>query len=178
MDAQQRDAAQQKVFDLVKSIEVAQMVTIGADGRMRSRPMVAQQDAFAGELWFLTSATSGKLDELEANREVLLTYSDPAKQNYVSIEGDGELVSDAQKVRAPWKEPMRVWFPKGPTDSDIALVRMREARYWDAHRARSSWLTATSRRLRPGSGRTLAMSARSRSTTGRKGPRRLSMQGR
>ncbi len=43
-------------------------------------------------------------------------------------------MSDAQKVRALWKEPMRVWFPKGPTDSDIALVRvrMREARYWDA----------------------------------------------
>ncbi len=134
MDAQQQDAAQQKVFDLVKSIEVAQMVTIGADGRMRSRPMVAQQDAFAGELWFFTSATSGKLDELEANREVLLTYSDPSKQTYVSIEGDGELVRDAQKVRDLWKEPMRVWFPKGPSDPDIALVRvrMREARYWDA----------------------------------------------
>jgi hypothetical protein len=38
------------VFDLVKSIEVAQMVTIGADGRMRSRPMAARQDAFAGDL--------------------------------------------------------------------------------------------------------------------------------
>jgi hypothetical protein len=29
---------------------------------------------------------------------------------------------------------VRVWFPKGPTDPDIALVRVRarEATYWDA----------------------------------------------
>lgn len=137
MDAQQQDAAQQKVFDLVKSIEVAQMVTIAADGKLRSRPMVAKQNSFAGDLWFFASATSGKVDELDANREVLLTYSDPSKQNYVSVEGEGEVVRDsqrAQRVRDLWSEPLRVWFPKGPSDPDIALVRvrMREARYWDA----------------------------------------------
>ena len=78
--------------------------------------------------------TSGKLDELEANREVLLTYSDPSKQNYVSIEGDGEVVRDSQRTRDLWREPMRIWFPEGQADPDIAPARerMREARYWDA----------------------------------------------
>jgi len=134
MEARHDEAARRKVFDLVKDIEVAQMVTLDRNGRLHSRPMVAKQDSSAGELWFFTSAASGKLRELDANREVLLTYSDPSRQNYVSIEGDGEVVHDARKTQDLWSEPMRVWFPKGPSDPDIALVRvqMREATYWDA----------------------------------------------
>ncbi len=44
------------------------------------------------------------------------------------------MVHDPQKVRELWSEPVRVWFPKGPEDPDIALVRVRarEATYWDA----------------------------------------------
>lgn len=134
MDKKEQDAALEKVFDLVKSIQVAQMVTVSGDGKLRSRPMVAVQEKSVGELWFFTSSASGKIGELEANREVLLTYSDPSRQNYVSVEGEGEIVHDPQKAKALWSEPMRVWFPKGPSDPDIALVRvrMREASYWDA----------------------------------------------
>jgi len=133
MDARKDEVAEQKIFDLVKNIQVAQMVTVD-NGKLRSRPMVARADRAADELWFFTSAASGKIRDLEANQEVLLTYSDPSRQNYVSIEGQGEVVRDTEKVRELWSEPVRVWFPKGPTDPDIALVRvkMREATYWDA----------------------------------------------
>ena len=133
MDARRQDA-EQKIFDLIKSIEVAQMVTVDKGGKLRSRPMVAKQDSAHDELWFFTSAASGKIDELEGNGEVLLTYSDPSRQSYVSVEGEGEVVRDPEKARALWSEPVRVWFPKGPDDPDIALVRvrMREASYWDA----------------------------------------------
>jgi general stress protein 26 len=133
MEARHDQAAEQKVFDLVKDIQVAQMVTVDK-GKLRSRPMVARVDQAADELWFFTSVESGKIRELEANNEVLLTYSDPSRQNYVSIEGEGEVVRGPQKVKELWSEPMRVWFPKGPTDPDIALVKvkMREATYWDA----------------------------------------------
>ena len=133
MDQTQQEA-EKKVFDLIRKIEVAQMVTVGGDGKLRSRPMVAKQDDFNGELWFFTSAASGKIHEIKGDGEVLLTYSDPSRQNYVSVEGEGAVVRDPQKIRDLWSEPMRVWFPKGPTDPDIALVRVkvREATYWDA----------------------------------------------
>jgi len=133
MDETQQQA-EKKVFDLIRKIEVAQMVTVGGDGKLRSRPMVAKQDDFNGELWFFTSAGSGKIRELEGDAEVLLTYSDPSHQTYVSVEGEGAVVRDPQKIRDLWSEPMRVWFPKGQTDPDIALVRVkvREATYWDA----------------------------------------------
>jgi general stress protein 26 len=126
--------AHDKVFDLIKNIRVAQLVTTDTTGKLHARPMVAQQERFDGVLWFFTSAGSGKIDQIEHNPDVLLGYSDPSGQNYVSVVGTAEIVRDRAKVRELWSEPVRVWFPKGADDPDIALVRdqVREAEYWDA----------------------------------------------
>ncbi len=134
MDEKRDEAGTQKVFDLIESIHVAQMVTADGDGRLHGRPMVARVDKPADELWFFTSASSGKIEEIAGSPEVLLVYSDPSRQNYVNVEGKAEVVRDAQKAKDLWSEPVRVWFPKGPTDPDLTLirVRMREATYWDA----------------------------------------------
>lgn len=134
MESRQDEEAHRKVFDLIKDIRVAQMVTVSPGGKLHSRPMVARLERFDGELWFFTSAASGKIGDIEETGEVLLTYSDPARQNYVSVEGEGEVIHDSGKATELWSEPMRVWFPKGPTDPDIALVRVkvREATYWDS----------------------------------------------
>lgn len=134
METRQDETAHQKVFDLIKDIRVAQMVTVTAGGRLRSQPMVSRQETFSGELWFFTSAAAGKIGEIEQSGEVLLTYSDPARQNYVSFEGEGELIRETAKAEEVWSETMRVWFPKGPIDPDVALVRVRvrEATYWDS----------------------------------------------
>lgn len=134
METRHDEAAHQKVFDLIKEIRVAQMVTVTPGGRLHSRPMAAVQETPDGELWFFASASSGKIDDIEGTHEVLLSYSDPGRQNYVSVEGEAEVVREKAKAEQFWREAMRVWFPKGPTDPDIALVRVRarEATYWDS----------------------------------------------
>lgn len=134
METQSDRAAREKVFDLIRDIQVTQLVTVDRSGKLRARPMVAQQHDAAGDLWFYTPAQSGKLDEIAHHPEVMLNYSDPRYQNYVSILGDAEVVHDRQKIRDLWSESMRVWFPKGPDDPDIALLRIsvREADYWDS----------------------------------------------
>ena len=134
METRHNEAARGKVFDLIKEIRVAQMVTVSPGGKLHSRPMVARPDRSDEELWFFTSAASGKVDDVQQNGEVLLTYSDSGRENYVSVEGEGEVIRDTDKAAQLWSEPMRVWFPKGPTDPDIALVRVkiREATYWDS----------------------------------------------
>lgn len=134
METRSDQAARDKVFDLIKDIHVAQMVTIDAGGKLRGRPMVGQQEKFEGELWFFTSAQSGKIDEIEHHPEVLLSYSDPRSQTYVNVVGEAAVVRTPEKIRELWSEPVRVWFPKGAGDPDIALVRVdvKEAEYWDA----------------------------------------------
>lgn len=129
-DQESRD----KVFDLIKDIQVTQLVTTDGSGRFRARPMVAQQEKPDGILWFLASAASGKLDEIESNKQVLLVYSDPRRQNYVNVRGNAEVVHDRDKIRELWSEPVMAWFPKGADDQDIALIKVEveDADYWDS----------------------------------------------
>lgn len=123
-----------KVFDLVKDVKFAMLATVGPDGRMHARPMASVQKDFDGTLWFMTKEHSLKVDEIEARPDVLLAYSHPAKQHYVSITGKARVVRDRAKIHELWSEADRVWFPNGPDDPEIALlaVEIDQAEYWDS----------------------------------------------
>ncbi|WP_135468578.1 pyridoxamine 5'-phosphate oxidase family protein [Crenalkalicoccus roseus] len=126
--------AQRKVLEMIRGIEVAMMVTMDEEGRFRGRPMRAAQAEFDGALWFFTRATSPVALEVSQDDRVLLAYSDPRRQDYVSVFGSAELVRDREKQKALWSEPLRTWFPGGPEDHDVALVKVtvKGAEYWDA----------------------------------------------
>jgi general stress protein 26 len=123
----------QKISHLIKDIKVA-MLTSDDNGHLRSRPMVAAQNDFAGELLFFTHASAPKVDEVEQHGQVNVSYADADKQNYVSLSGVAEIVRDPAVVRAHWSEAMRTWFPKGKDDPDIAILKVsvEQAEYWDA----------------------------------------------
>ena len=131
----------QKVWELIKDVRIALLVT-AADEGLRGRPMAAMNKDFDGELWFASRRDAPKLDEIKGDRHVLLAYSEPKTQNYVSVSGTARVVQDSAKVEELWSEPMRVWFPKGPSDPDIALIRVTvtSAEYWDA--PSSAWVYA------------------------------------
>ena len=126
--------ARKKVWDLIREVEVAMMVTVTEGGHLHGRPMRAVNKEFDGTLWFFTNDHTPKTDEIQHDRQVLLAYSDPSRQNYVSVRGTAQVVRDEAKQKELWSEPLRVWFPKGAEDPSIALLRVRVegAEYWDA----------------------------------------------
>lgn len=128
------EEGREKVMDLIKEVEFAQLVTHGTGGVMHSRPMVAVQTDADFSLWFMTKDGSRKVAELEADPRSLLVYSDGNAQNYVSVAGHAEIVRDRAKIRELWSEPMRTWFPQGKDDPSIALICVRPsvAEYWDS----------------------------------------------
>ncbi len=125
--------ATQKMWSMMKSISFAMMTTEDGDN-LRARPMVAAQSEFDGTLWFFTRASSHKVDEVQHDQHVGVTYADPSKQDYVSLSGKARLVRDKSAIEAHWGESMRTWFPKGKDDPDIALLKVdiTMAEYWDA----------------------------------------------
>ena len=133
----------QKVWELIKDIKIALMVTTGASGRLHGRPMAAMNKEFDGALWFASREGTPKLDEIADHTQVLLAYSEPKSQNYVSLSGAASIVHDAGKVKELWSEAMRVWFPKGPDDPAITLIKVdvESAEYWDS--PSSTWVYAT-----------------------------------
>ncbi len=122
-----------KLWDLIKTIEIAMMVTEDGD-HLRSRPMAVSQKEFDGKLWFFTRASAHKVSEVEHDQRVNLAYAHPGKQDYVSVSGRARLNREPSAIDAHWSELMRTWFPKGKDDPDIALleVTVEQAEYWDA----------------------------------------------
>jgi general stress protein 26 len=126
--------AKRKVWEMVREVQVAMMVTMDEEGRFRGRPMRGSQKEFDGVLWFFTQAGTPKTDEVNQDERVLLAYSDPSNQNYVSIYGHAETVRDVEMQKRLWSEPMRTWFPGGPEAPEVALLKVtcEGAEYWDS----------------------------------------------
>ena len=123
-----------KLFELIKDVKIAMMTTVDTDGTLHSRPMWNQKADEVGDLWFFTKLASPKITEIGRDNQVNLAYSDPDKQHYVSVAGKAEIVRDKDKIKDKWSEMMRVWFPKGTDDPDIALIRVHpeKGEYWDS----------------------------------------------
>ncbi|HEV2846657.1 MAG TPA: pyridoxamine 5'-phosphate oxidase family protein [Thermoanaerobaculia bacterium] len=124
----------EKLRDLIKGISFAMLTTVDEDGSLRSRPMQTQEAEFNGELWFFTSASSAKVDEVQSDQRVNVSYSDPDDNRYVSLSGTASLVRDREKIKELWKPVLKAWFPDGLEDPDLALLRVKveKAEYWDS----------------------------------------------
>jgi general stress protein 26 len=124
----------EKLAELIKDIGYAMLTTVLPDGTLRSRPMATQKAPFDGTLWFFTDADSAKVHEVEGDGHVNVAYADPSHNRWVSVAGTARVVRDKAKVKELWTPPLKAWFPKGPDDPNIALLRVdvSGAEYWDA----------------------------------------------
>jgi general stress protein 26 len=114
-----------EVANLIKGIRIAMLTTRSGEGRLVSRPLSTRDVTFDGVLWFVTSISSRKAHELAADAHVNLAYVDENRGHYVSIDGQGEIVRDREKIDALWNETLdRVFFPQGRADPDLVLLRV------------------------------------------------------
>jgi general stress protein 26 len=129
---EKKDAVAQ-LAELIQDIKVTMMTTVEADGSIRSRPMWTQNTDFDGELWFFTHDSAPKVDEVQGDHHVNLSYADASRDRYVSVSGLARLVRDKEKIHQLWNPTLKAWFPKGVDDPDIALlcVKVNKAEYWD-----------------------------------------------
>lgn len=122
-----------KLGEKIADIEFAMLTTIEEDGRLRSRPMSTIRVDFDGNLYFFTRASSPKVDEVEREREVCVSYAKPDDQLYVSVSGKGRIVRDREKMKELWNPILKAWFPEGLDDPEVALleIHVEQAEYWD-----------------------------------------------
>ena len=123
----------EKLRDLIKGIRVAMLTTVSDHGNLHSRPLATQDVEFDGDLWFFTRKDSTKVFDVRKNGSVNVSYSDPENDRYVSVSGHAELVESKTKARKLWSPLQTVWFPEGPDDPFLLLlkVNVEQAQYWD-----------------------------------------------
>lgn len=119
-----------QVAELMAEFETAMLVSVG-DRELRGRPLhIVQRDEDA-TVWFVTARDSEKVDEIAADPSVAVIMQAGTKQ--LALAGRASLVDEPETIAAMWKESWRVWFPDGPEDPNIVLLRVKptSAEYWD-----------------------------------------------
>ena len=128
-----RSEAIGKLKELLEGIDFCMLTTLDG-GHLRSRPMSTQQVEFDGDLWFFTSDTTHKVEEINKDGRVNVAYSQPDENRYVSVSGNAEVVKDRAKIEELWNPIHRAWFPEGLDDPTLCLLKIKieQAEYWDS----------------------------------------------
>ena len=130
-----KDSDFEKLKEMIKDIDFCMLSTIDENGYIHSRPMSLNSEVDEEtNLWFFTSSKSLKADEIERSPQVNASFSNPEESQYVSLSGTAELVTDRNKIKELWKPILKAWFPDGPDQADLALlkVRVEKGEYWDS----------------------------------------------
>jgi general stress protein 26 len=135
-----------KLTELILDIRVALLTTVDRDGCFHARPIQTLQVEDDRTLWFFTDWSSSKVEELHHDARVSLGYADPAKNIYAAVTGSGSLFRDVQKATQLWRIEQRAYYPDGPQDQRLALLRVliERAEYWIAP-GRTSYLIAAAK---------------------------------
>jgi general stress protein 26 len=118
----------EELYELIEGIEIAMMTTRRPDGQLVSRPMATQARANGADLWFATDIETHKMDELESDSHVNISYLNHKSMEWVSVSGLGRIVQDRAKIKELWRPDWKAWFQgEGemsgtPDDPRIALI--------------------------------------------------------
>jgi general stress protein 26 len=117
------------LYDLIDGIEIAMFTTRRADGRLVSRPMANQERREGADLWFVTDVDTDKIDELEFDDNVNLSYYRDRTREWVSVSGTARISQDRGLIHELYAPDWRAWFGKvdevrdgGPDDPRLALI--------------------------------------------------------
>ncbi|NQW99380.1 pyridoxamine 5'-phosphate oxidase family protein [bacterium] len=96
-------------------------------------PMQVQQVDPQGCLWFFSGADSVHNRQLAADSRAHLIFCNPAKVEYFTLFGESTVSTDSQKISELWNPLAEAWFPGGPNDPNLTLIRVRPVmtHYWD-----------------------------------------------
>ena len=122
-----------RVWDVIEKARVG-MLTTKFGGGLRARPLEARTDRDAGIIWFVTDVRGAKDDEIGADHDIgLVFFIDESDRAYLSITGRAVVTRDTAKTKEIWKTTDDIWFPGGPDDPNVRLLRIEPvtAELWD-----------------------------------------------
>jgi general stress protein 26 len=119
----------------IKAIRFAMFTTVDKHGHLIGRPMTNQDTDADGNLWFYTSTETDLWENIVAQPQVNLSFANPEENVYVSISGRAERVVDREQIKAMWNPAVQAWYPHGPDDPHVMLVKVVSdtAEFWDSN---------------------------------------------
>lgn len=112
--------------ELLQDFDVAMLVTREADGGMHARPMAMQDPSeMPGcDLWFVSSAATPKVREIEREEQVAVCCFRSSDSAYVTITALGRIENDRAELRRVFKPEWQMWMPGGPDDPNGVIIKL------------------------------------------------------
>ena len=116
-----------KMYEHVDDIEIAMLTTRRHDGHLESRAMATQKRAAGADLWFVTLDGSAKLNAIEHDPHVNLSYYKDRTKEWISVSGIASISRDRAKIRELYAPDWKAWFaeegdPRHGTPDDPRMV--------------------------------------------------------
>jgi general stress protein 26 len=132
-----------KLWEMIKHTRFGMLTHRHRDGTLHAHPLTTQNKSLDDDmLYFFVSRRTELGDRLRIDGTVNVSYSDPDKDQYVSISGRAEISNDKDLKKQLFNALAKAWFPGGVDDPDLELVQVKiaHAEYWDVKESKVSQL--------------------------------------
>jgi general stress protein 26 len=96
---------------MIDELDTAMLTTRRRDGHMVSRAMANQKHAPGADLWFVTTDSTAKLNELEDDPHVNLAYYKDRTREWISVAGLAKVSRDRAIIHQLYAPDWKIWFP-------------------------------------------------------------------
>ncbi len=126
------DRARRRAVEIAQDARFCMVTSTAPDGALHARPMTPQQVTDDLEAWFFVSRSSEHAADLVARPRVNLSFQ--GSGDWLSVAGKAAIVDDRRLAEEMWNPVVDAWFPDGPGDPDVVLLRVaaESAEYWKA----------------------------------------------
>jgi general stress protein 26 len=117
----------------IAEIDICMLVTRSDDG-LRGRPMSNNRNVeYDGDSWFFAYRDGNHVADIAIDPAVALAYMHTERGIWISVEGMASVVADVERKRALWQDELETWFPEGPEDERVVLIKVtaERARLWN-----------------------------------------------
>ena len=118
---------QDRIWNIVEQTAVGMLTTRFADG-LRARPLEARPDRNGGVIYFIVDVRGLEDDEIEAAPDVCFTVASAHNKAYLSITARATVLRDPLLAAKFWKKTDDVWWPGGPDDRHVRVLRLAPLR--------------------------------------------------
>jgi general stress protein 26 len=99
------------LYKMIDELDTAMLTTRRRDGYMVSRAMANQKHAPGADLWFVTTDSTAKLNELENDPHVNLAYYKDRTREWISVAGLAKVSRDRAIIHQLYAPDWKIWFP-------------------------------------------------------------------
>ena len=126
------EMTREKFEEVLRKFDTAILTTLDDEGKFHSRPMAIADVEENGDVVFFTDKGSPKAQEIRNDAHVAVSCQNSWKDTVV-LRGTATLFKDTAKAKKLWRKTYQTWFPGGPDDPNLAMIRVRgeSGEYWD-----------------------------------------------